>query len=480
MILLLAGCASRVPTEEIRSSLSAGHVADLREKMENNHESFGDFVTALNLARLLQMEGKWKDSIERYGEAQAILEEYEGRAVVNMREIAATAGTFLLSRGARQYYGTGYERSLLHTFNSLNYVMLGDFSGAAVEMRKMDKRQEHWLQESESRIEKGVKETTGLPTQYSLSEMLQDEAVRRLVNNYQDPFSYALSAIVFRVAGDLQASDVNLRRAVALDGNAKTLFLHGWPQPQAALLKKGIVAKKEKNGEKAEENIVIPPLASVRITQDGSDAALPEGGAMPVLGQQEVTVIALGGATPSLKVEHVRIPFPRIGYILLDLPSYTRPLPGPTPHAVLSPASPLVFYPLLRTDRLAYRTLQDEVALEIGSATSRAAVRAGVSTLVYSAARSNDDTRNAAEVVGALTTLLFDLWTYSMSDSARNWETLPNEGYIAMAMVPNGSTITVGEGGGRQSIPLPNHIRGVIIMMTSFSNSQMRMDYVTY
>ncbi|WAW10337.1 hypothetical protein NB640_01335 [Oxalobacter vibrioformis] len=475
MMLLLAGCASRVPTDTIRSSLSTGYVSDLREKMEKNHDSFGEFVTALNLARLLQIEGRWKDSIQRYDEALTILEEYESRAIINVREIAATAGTFLLARGTKQYYGTGYERSLLHTFNSMNYLMLGDFTGAAVEMRKMDKRQEYWLQESESRIEKNMKETMDLPVQYSMRDMLEDEAVRKLMNNYQDPFSYALSSIVFRITGDIQASGVNLRRAVALDSNAGELFRHAWPQPEAAPPRKGKTAKKEE-----EERIVIPQLVPLRVTSVGSDA--------PALGQaatqgperQEVTVIALSGVAPSLKIEHIRVSFPRIGYILLDLPSYTRPVPGLVPHAAVSHAAPMVFYPLLRTDRLAYRTLQDEVNLEMGSAVSRAAVRAGISASVYAGARSNEDTRDYAEVASTLTMILLDLWTYSMSDSARNWETLPNEGYIAMATVPNGSTITVGEGKNQQNLPLPNDIRGVIIMMTYFSNSHMKMDYVTY
>lgn len=477
MTLLLAGCASRIPTDTIRASLSTGSVSDLREKMEKNHESFGEFVTALNLARLLQIEGRWKDSIQRYEEALGILEEYESRAIINVREMAATAGTFLLARGAKQYYGTGYERSLLHTFNSLNYVMLGDFTGAAVEMRKMDKRQEYWLQESASRIEKSMKETMDLPVQYSMRDMLEDEAVRNLMNNYQDPFSYALSSIVFRIAGDMQASSVNLRRAVALDSRARELFIHAWPQPQAAPAKKGRMVKKEASQE---ENIIIPQLAPARITSIGADAPVLGQAAVQGPEQQEVTVIALSGVAPSLKVEHVRISFPKIGYLLLDLPSYTRAVPGLAPHAALSPAVPLVFYPLLRTDRLAYRTLQDEVNIEMGSAVSRAAFRAGISASVYAGARSNEDTRDYAEAASTLAMILMDLWTYSMSASARNWETLPNEGYIAMAMVPNGTTITIGEGKNQQSVPLPNHIRGVIIMMTYFSNSHMKMDYVTY
>ncbi|MCM1512864.1 MAG: hypothetical protein NC112_07125 [Oxalobacter formigenes] len=457
--LLFSGCASRIPTQEIHASFSSGRISDLREAMEESHASLGEFATALNLARLLQVEGRWADSIRRYDEALAMLEEYESRAIVNAREIMATAGTILLSRGAKTYYGTGYERSLLHTLNSLNYVMLGDFTGAAVEMRRMDKRQEFWLQESQSRIEEKLKaageEKVELPVQYSMRELLKDESVRSLVNSYQEPFSYALGAILFRLAGDDQAALVSARRAAALDEQAAGLFRGAWLPD---------VSGKRKRLKKTDER---------------ENTGLPRLPAGPS-NMTEVTVVSTGGLAPSLQAEQVRILMPHIGYVLLDLPSYARALPGAMPEASVLTGDSLVFYPLLHTDRLAYRTLQDEIGFEMGSAISRAAVRAGISAAVYAGAHSSEDTRDYAELAGALTTLLLDLWTTAMSDAVRNWEMLPNEGYIAMGQVPAGSTIVAGAGRERQSLTLPKDIRGVIIMLTCFTGSRMRMDYVTY
>ena len=457
--LLFSGCASRIPTQEIHASFSSGRISDLRKAMEESHASLGEFATALNLARLLQVEGRWADSIRRYDEALAMLEEYESRAIVNAREIMATAGTILLSRGAKTYYGTGYERSLLHTLNSLNYVMLGDFTGAAVEMRRMDKRQEFWLQESQSRIEENLKAAGGedveLPVQYSMRELLKDESVRSLVNSYQEPFSYALGAILFRLAGDEQAAAVSARRAAALDDRAAGLFRGAWP-PDVSGKKKRL----KKTDERENTGLPMLPAAPSNMT--------------------EVTVVSTGGLAPALQVEQVRVLMPHIGYVLLDLPSYARALPGAVPEVSVLTGDALVFYPLLHTDRLAYRTLQDEIGFEMGSAISRAAVRAGISAAVYAGARSSEDTRDYAELAGALTTLLLDLWTTAMSDAARNWEMLPNEGYIAMGQVPAGSTVVAGAGRERQSLTLPKDIRGVIIMLTCFTGSRMRMDYVTY
>lgn len=459
--LLFSGCASHIPTQEIHASFSSGRISDLRAAMEESHDSLGEFTTALNLARLLQVEGRWADSIGRYEEALAMLEAYESRALINVREVMAAAGTILLSRGAKTYYGTGYERSLLHTLNALNYVMLGDFSGAAVEMRRMDKRQEYWLQESQSRIEEGLKtaegESVALPAQYSMRELLKNESVRSLVNNYQEPFSYALGAILFRLAGDEQASAVSARRAAALDGRAADLFRAAWPAD---------VSEKKKRRKKAQQ-------------EKQKDVGLPALPAAPSR-MTEVTVIATGGLAPSLQVEQVRIRMPHIGYLLLDLPSYVHPLPGTMPEASVLSGDSLVFHSLLHTDRLAYRTLQDEIDFEMASAASRAAVRAGISAAVYAGAHSSEEGQNYAELAGTIATLLLDLWTTAMSDAARNWEMLPNNGYIATGLAPAGSTVIAGVGRERQSLTLPKDIRGVIIMLTCFTGSRMRMDYVTY
>lgn len=129
--MLLAGCAGRASTESIRTTMASGDVAKLEEDLRETHASYGEMVTALNLARAYQLGGHWNASITAFEDAIVLLEEYESRAIMNVREMLSGVGTIFLSRGAENYFGTGYERSLLHTFNALNYLMLGDFAGAA-------------------------------------------------------------------------------------------------------------------------------------------------------------------------------------------------------------------------------------------------------------------------------------------------------------------------------------------------------------
>jgi hypothetical protein len=235
MLLTGAARAERLRTASAKPWLASGNVEKLEEELKETHESYGEMVTALNLARAYQLGGRWKESIKAFDDSIVLLEEYESRAVVNIREMIAGIGTIFLSRGAEKYFGTGYERSLLHTFNSLNYLMLGDFSGAAVEMRRMDQRQTLWLEESQARLEKYLEDNKNLdspealPQRYSMRGLLSDPDVRKLLNNYQDPFSYSLGAILYRLAGDFQTADVSMRRAVALVDNTQHLFSGAWP-----------------------------------------------------------------------------------------------------------------------------------------------------------------------------------------------------------------------------------------------------------
>lgn len=468
--VVLTGCASRTSTENIRSAVASGNVEKLEEELRETHESYGEMVTALNLARAYQLGGRWKESIKAFEDATVLLEEYESRAVVNIREMLSGVGTIFLSRGAESYFGTGYERSLLHTFNSLNYLMLGDFAGAAVEMRRMDQRQSLWLEESQARIEKYLKDNKslddpdGLPQGYSMRSLLSDPDVRKLLNNYQDPFSYSLGAVLYRLAGDFQAADVSMRRAVALDDNAKHLFSGAWP------------SKSKKNATPEIPRLPVYELAAQEIGKESgklNNKNIPDN-------HQEVTVIAFTGLAPALHVENVRIWFPAIGYILVDLPSYKKAVTGVQPHAFSANGVPATLYPLLRTDLLAYRTLWDEVRMEYALAMTRAATRAGVSAAAYVAASSHEDTQAYASLIGTMTTMIMDLFATSMAGSVRNWETLPNTGYIAMTSVPRGTSVTISGGNDSHLIDLPHDARGVIILANELSNNNVKVSHVTY
>jgi len=446
-------CSGLSP-QEVRKDLLHGDLAGLEKSLSGQNEEKWDLSTALNLGRLYQLDGRWRDSIGAYERAMAILEEYERRAIVNVRGVAGGVGAFTLARGSSGYYGKGYERTLLHTMNALNYMMLGDFSGAAVEMRRMETRQELWLEEKENRLREalearqkeaslGESKDSGLleysadrlPSGYSMRGILEDPAMRSLMSGYQEPFSYSLSGIVCRIADDREYARVSINRAVSLNTQAGDMFTKVWG------------------------SVEEPP-------------AIGNGG-------MEVVLIVLGGFAPALKMEQIRIFTGLGGYLLFDLPAYMPPLSYEPPR-IHAGGGNFELYGLLRTEILAYRELRDDMNYELAAAMSRVAARAAMAVGAQAAARSNKKTRSAAGIVDLLLSASLDLISGLDASSLHNWETLPASGYLGMLNLPSVSELGFFVNGRRYSLGLPVAARGVILLVTQTGKDKVRVDHVTY
>ncbi len=457
---IAAGCSGKVEPHVMRNGLARGNIAALSERVAEKHADGEDFDVALNMARLYQMKGEWENSIASYNEALAILEEFEDRALINLREIAGNAGMFALARGAKGYFGAGHERSLLHTFNSLNYLMLGDINGAAVELRKMEHRQERWLAESAERLQKATEDAKGrelsspeqLPQGYSMREILSDAAGRHIASTYQDPFSYALSATVCNLASDPEYAAVSGKRAVALNPLAAHI-VNAEEQGKARSQKKGRTA---------------PVVLRQTRPPEQENTSL------------DVFIITLTGLGPALYLERVYLWGPGIGRFSIDLPSYLRPIDTLNPPEILLGEKKFEAVPLLHVDALAYRALWDELRFETGAAITRAAIRVGAAYTAYAVAHSHKDTRQYSPLIGALTSVVLDLTSRIFDDNVRNWETLPSTGYLTLAKVPCGSELVVTIDGTERRLHLPEEGKTVVVLVSYITQNHMRVDYAVY
>ncbi len=430
----LTGCTPAVSTQQLQAGANQKEtVAKTIEQMEKDTSAQSEMWHWLNLGRLYQSNKQYEKSIEAFGKAEAILDEYEARAEVSMRNVGAGMGSLLFSKGAETYYGKGYERTLMHTLNGLNYAMLGNFEGATVEMRKMEKRQEFWLKESEEKLSetqkkkeevKGNPNTDQIPAGYSMGEMLQDPDVRAMANNYQDAFSYALSAVVSRISNDTQYSEISQKRAVALSPEASIVFA---PSKQKA-------------------------------TPDTVD----------------VYVVTFTGQAPVQSIDKIRFPLPSLNYYtVLDLPSLKHPKDDISYVNIYSPlmgesASPR----LLKTDKMAYKTLKDELPLEIMKSVVRATTKGVV------AKQASD---HGGLLGGLAASILMDVTSSTMEQSYRNWEMLPNSGYLSKVSAKKGDTVIVKLGGQEFGVQVPQETKhGSLILVSYLSSQNVEVDHVEY
>lgn len=388
----------------------------------------------LNLARLQQTDGDFNASIQSYEKAYAILDGYENRATISLRNVGSFLGSSFLTQGSEHYHTKGYERSLMHTLNALNYTMLGDFEGAAVEMRRMEMRQEFWLAESEEKIkdaandkrraERQGSDVTAIPAGYSMASLLEDPDIRSMANNYQDPFSYALSSIILDISGlsaaSGDASAISLKRALALNPEVSKAFVPTSHQPSTL----------------------------------------------------SITVVVLAGQAPAMKIERVRFPiFHAAEYTSLDLPSYTPPS---NDLSSVSVSTSTIRHPmprLLKSNLMAYKTLKDELPSDLAKGVVRATTRA------VTAKQMSD---HFGPLGGLIASLTMDLGSTYIDKDYRNWELLPNSGYIVKFEAKKGENLDIMLNKTKETITLPTDKKGAVIVVDYLTPNNIRIHHVTY
>lgn len=429
-IAFLTGCTPAVNTQQLDVGVAQKEsFSKVMSEMEKDEGSQGEMWYWLNLARMYQIQKEYQKSITAFDKAEAILDEYENRAEISLRNIGAGIGSTLFSKGAETYYGKGYERTLMHSLNSINYAMLGNFEGATVEMRKMEKRQEFWLKESESKIMeaqnkkselRGNPDTQSMPNGYSMAKLLEDNEVKNMVNNYQDAFSYSLSSIVSKLSNDTDYSEISKKRAIALSSNAEFLF----------------------NEPKKEDGTV------------------------------DVNIIVLSGQAPAQTIEKLRVPFPYTGYVVLDLPSLTSPKKDVADIFISTSNTQLIVTRLLKTDKMAYKTLKDEFPMEITKSLVRATSKGVVSKQAYD---------NGGILGGLASSIIMDATATLMEKSYRNWEMLPNSGFLSKVSVKRGEKILINIGGREESVLIPENTKnGSLILVSYLTNNNIGIDNVQY
>lgn len=443
--------ATALNSDTLRSSLSKPQFEQTLATLSADTSDQDEFWYWLDLARLQQAKGDFNGSIASFQKSFEILDEFENRAKVSLRNVGSFLGSALLSKGAESYYGKGYERTLMHTLNALNYVMLGNFEGAAVEMRRMEQRQEFWLSETEEKIkeaaedkekaEKDGNDVSSIPSDYSMAAMLEDESVRKLANNYQDPFSYALSSVISDIAFPSEnLGEVSLKRALSLNPDVSKAFVKLPASVPAAKIKP--------KGKKATQ---------LEATQNKN---------------MDVTVVVLAGEAPSVKIEKIRFPiFHAAEYTSIDLPAYNPPINDISILTISTDKLRLQPPRLLQTNTLAYKTLKDELLGELSKAVVRATAKAVI------AKQASD---NFGAFGGLMASLAMDVGS-SMADSGyRNWELLPNSGYLSKFEAAPGETFTITMNDRQESFTLPNDKKGVLVLVSYITNDNIRIDHVAY
>lgn len=213
---------------EVRRALDGLRDGNLRRAEQAFLKTAGrpgaDQLLALyELGSLRQMAGQFQASLELFRSADAVARGYEGRAVLSAGAAGRGAGALLINDRVQRYEGSGCDKVLARTLNSLNYLMLGDLESARVELRKAEEYQR--LERERNRRELAAAEAGAGPARVRPDDQAvaaaygrMFDSVRSLRNSVENAFTCYLTGQVFLIRGEEGLNDamVAIQRAYEL------------------------------------------------------------------------------------------------------------------------------------------------------------------------------------------------------------------------------------------------------------------------
>ena len=186
----------------------------------------------------------------------------------------------------------------------------------------------------------------------------------------------------------------------------------------------------------------------------------------------EVQVVVLSGQAPAQTIEKLRVPFPYTGYVVLDLPSLSVSKKDVSNVLISTSDTQLDAIRLLKTEKMAYKTLKDEFPMEITKSLVRATSKGVVSKQAYD---------NGGILGGLASSIILDATASLMEKSYRNWEMLPNSGFLSKVSVKRGERVLIKIGEREESIFIPENTKnGSLILVSYLTNNNIGIDNVQY
>jgi hypothetical protein len=367
---------------------------------------------------LLHLDGQYATSNVAFENAKTIGDRLYTESIRNY-------GLSLLSNDyALDYAGENFERTLVHLFSALNYLMLNALDSALVEIRQVDE---------------------------ALRKLQVDS---RNENVYQeDAFARYLSALIFESVGEFDSAFVDYKKAVEAYDDYRSDY--GVGRPASLLLNAERVARRL--GDWAEED--LRSLGGV-----GRSLVLPDGAG-------EVFVLHYNGLSPIKDQIRFTIPFSRAWPLALAFQSVTvgrdrQSLEGAiafsslvSGHDVVSVAFPkfvdrpysiarmrpraarafVISAPELVEDigAIAEKDLADRIVRIQAKTIARAAIKYALQKAAESAARQSS--RRHGDWISLATQISGNLARYfSEQADERMWSTLPDQIWMSRLVLPAG------------------------------------------
>lgn len=181
-----AGCASyNVQTQKTSQSYELGNMQAAASQISAEADKRGEgkdaVVWRLEQGAVLRAAGKLEDSNKAFDKAEELVDKYEEAAKVSVSREALATVTNLTTL---PYEGFAYDKIMMNTYKALNYMELGDYEKARIELIRAYERQKDAVHINSRRIEKAQEEGEKQKIHVNMDAVNSDKRFKNQFDNY--------------------------------------------------------------------------------------------------------------------------------------------------------------------------------------------------------------------------------------------------------------------------------------------------------
>jgi len=434
LCLALTGCAAfeSYPNETAaarRSFADFSFEAAARYLQKGTGGPVSGLCYRLERGLVLHTNGDYDASNAELLQAAEIMTHYDEKAIISASDTAASAAGLIVNDRLVPYRGEGFEKTLVHTYLALNFLMKKDLGGARVEVRRAYQAQEDEKARHRRQLEKA--EDAARKQELDQREVLgrvrnayrgRQILLKRAGDVYQNAFTAYLSAVIYELNGEINDAYVDCKQVHRLN-------------PRFEPVQRDLLRFSRQLGFHDDYERWQRAFGKVKAAPDD------QGG--------EVLLVFQCGRAPLKRQLRLKVPFRR-GYLTMALPRYelqANPVSGA--RLKVRGMSVGVTEGLNDVEATAVRNLWDELPVIVIRELIRATAKAAA--VNASAKKSREEHgRKAGDIVGLIGSIAADLTEQA---DQRSWTLLPASLQVLRARLPAGThrmeIELVGSGGGR-------------------------------
>ena len=232
---LLSGCANYGLLDSQASFVSGSledSVTKINKYAEQNTKGNNVVIAHLEKGMIHRVAGDLQTSNEAFGVADKAIDLYDEQAAI---QLSANIAAMLTNQTALPYRGKNYDRIMLSTYRALNFMEMGDFDSARVELNRARQRQRDAVARNAKRIEQIEAEAEKIAARndYNFDQSVKDPGFRSRLREvygdldqysayelYVNPFCEWLQGVYFLHTGydpsDIEQARFALKRTVGL------------------------------------------------------------------------------------------------------------------------------------------------------------------------------------------------------------------------------------------------------------------------